>query len=51
MKYIVETWLTEEVIKVFSTQEDLDAWMDENAEWFSDGAFVEGIGRVITRAE
>lgn len=40
MKYIVEDWQTEEELKVFDTEEERDEWMDENCEYFSDGAFL-----------
>ena len=30
MKYIVETWLTEEVIKVFSSEKEREEWIKDN---------------------
>ena len=40
MKYIVETWLTEEVIQVFYSEKEREEWMKDNCEWFSDGCFL-----------
>lgn len=40
MKYIIENWMTEETIKVFSTYEEREEWMDDNCVWFSDGCFI-----------
>lgn len=42
MKYIVETWLTEEIIKVFSSEKERDEWIADNCEQFSDGFFLKG---------
>ena len=41
MKYIVENWMTEEVIKVFDSEEDRQEWINENCVSFSDGCFIE----------
>ena len=36
MKYIIEDWLTEEIIKVFSSEEERNDWIEDNCTWFSD---------------
>lgn len=41
-KYVVENWLTEEVIKVFNSEEERNAWIKENCVWYSDGCFIDG---------
>lgn len=30
MKYIIEDWLTEEIIQVFSSEEERDEWIEDN---------------------
>ena len=40
MKYYVEDWLTDEVLAVFDTEEERKKWLDENVEYFSDGAYL-----------
>lgn len=40
MKYIIEDWLTEEIIRVFSSEEERDEWIEDNCAWFSDGYFI-----------
>ncbi len=40
MKYIVEDWLTEETIKVFSSEEERQEWINDNCISFSDGVFI-----------
>lgn len=41
MKYIVENWLTEEVVKVFDTEEERQQWIDDNVNHFSDGGYLD----------
>lgn len=41
MKYIVENWLTEEVIKVFHSEEDRQEWLNDNVNNFSDGGYLD----------
>lgn len=41
MKYIVETWLTEEIIAVFDSEEEREMWLNDNVNYFSDGAFLD----------
>lgn len=40
IKYIIEDWLTEEIIQVFSSEEERDEWIEDNCTWFSDGCFI-----------
>ena len=40
MKYIVENWLTEGIIKIFRSEKERDEWIEDNCEWFSDGCFI-----------
>lgn len=47
MEYIVEDWLTEEVLKVFETEESRNQWIKENVTFFSDGGFLED-GRKVS---
>lgn len=40
MKYIVENWMTEEVIKIFASEEERNQWIKDNCISFSDGTFI-----------
>ena len=51
MKYYVEDWLGGTPIKEFDTPEERDEWMDENCEWFSDGCYLEDIGKVCATCD
>lgn len=46
MKYIVENYLTEEIIKVFDTKEERQQWLDDNVNRFSDGGYLDDGTRV-----
>ena len=41
MKYIVENYLTEEIIKVFDTEEDRKQWLKDNVNRYSDGGYLD----------
>ena len=41
MKYIVEAWMTEEMIKVFSSEEEREQWLKDNVNYFSDGGYLD----------
>lgn len=41
MKYFVANWLTEEVIKVFETEESREQWIRDNVNRFSDGGYLD----------
>ena len=41
MKYIVENWLTEEIIKVFPSDEERQKWLLDNVNSFSDGGYLD----------
>ena len=41
MKYIVENWLTEEIIKAFDSEEERQKWLDENVNSYSDGGYLD----------
>lgn len=38
--YLVKDWLGGAVVAAFWTEEEREAWMDENCEWFSDGCYI-----------
>ncbi len=40
MKYIVEDWITEDVIKVFNSEEERNKWINKNCVSFSDGVYI-----------
>lgn len=40
MKYIVENWFTEETLAVFDTEEDRQKWLNDNCDYYSDGAYL-----------
>ncbi len=40
MKYIVEDWMTEETIKVSSSEKERQEWINVNCTSFSDGVFI-----------
>lgn len=40
MKYIIENWETEEVIKIFGTEGERKKWISENTVSFYDGVFI-----------
>ena len=40
MKYIVENWITEEIIAVFDTEDARQKWLDENCDYCSDGGYL-----------
>lgn len=40
MKYIVENWMTEKTIKIFSSEEERQKWINDNCISFSDGVFI-----------
>ena len=46
MKYIVENWLTEEVLKVFESEEDREEWIRDNVMFLSDGGFLDDGTRI-----
>lgn len=41
MKYIVKTWLTEEIVAVFDFEEELEEWLNDNVNYFSDGWYLD----------
>ena len=41
MKYIVETWATEEIIAVFNSEKEREKWLNDNVNYFSDGGFLD----------
>lgn len=41
MKYIVEAWLTEEIIAVFNSEEEREKWLNDNVNYFSDGGYLD----------
>lgn len=41
MKYIVGNWITDEILKVFDTDEERDQWITENVNIYSDGGFLD----------
>ena len=41
MKYYVENWLTEEIIKVFNSDDERMEWLNDNVTYFSDGGFLD----------
>ena len=45
-RFKVLDWYSNEIIKEFWTEDERDEWMDENCEYYSDGAYIEGIGKV-----
>lgn len=47
MKYIVEDWMTDEILKVFDTPEDREAWLRDNVNYYSDGWYLDD-GRKIS---
>ena len=47
MKYIVEDWMTDEVLKVFDTSEDREQWLRDNVNYCSDGGYLDD-GRKIS---
>ena len=47
MKYIVEDWTTDEILKVFDTSEDREAWLRDNVNYYSDGGYLDD-GRKIS---
>lgn len=40
MKYIIEDWLTEDILKIFNSEEERNEWINENCISFSDGVYV-----------
>ena len=40
MKYVIKEMMTEGIIKVFSSEEERDEWIEDNCTWFSDGCFI-----------
>lgn len=40
MRYIVEDWETEEVIKVFDSEEERSEWIKKRCTSFNDGVFI-----------
>ena len=40
MKYIVENWVTEEIIKIFNSEEERQKWINDNCISFSDGCYI-----------
>ena len=40
-KYIVENWLTDEIIKVFPTEESREEWLRDNVNFYSDGGYLD----------
>lgn len=40
MRYIVENWETEEVIKVFDSEEERNEWIIKKCTFFNDGVFI-----------
>lgn len=46
MKYYVENWLTEEIIKVFNSDYEREEWLNDNVTYFSDGGYLDDGGSV-----
>lgn len=42
MRYIVENWETEEVIKVFDSEEERNEWIKKKCTSSNDGVFITG---------
>lgn len=40
MRYIVENWETEEVIKVFDSEEERNEWIIKKCTFFNGGVFI-----------
>lgn len=40
-KFVIEDWLTEEIIKIFDTEEQRNDWITENCISFSDGCYID----------
>ena len=41
MRWYIENWLTDEVIRVFRSYDELEIWLHENANSFSDGYYLD----------
>lgn len=40
MKYVVENYLTDEILKIFQSEEEREEWLNDNVEYFEDGGFL-----------